>query len=144
MTQYEASLCHEWMNENIETIDIIVGHRPNQLSIVIVMIHMKTIPTVRLTCIACFSPISQSILNRFWWNFPRTIFESRGDYGKIFIKKYFIVQKLDYLTCSKFLITTFLYKTIKLVKLKFVFSPVLHYMPDGLTFLLYYISQLKF
>ena len=24
-----------------------------------------TIPAVRLTCIACFSPISQSILNRF-------------------------------------------------------------------------------
>ena len=31
------------------------------------------IPVVRLTCIACFSPISQSILNRFWWNFARTI-----------------------------------------------------------------------
>ena len=25
----------------------------------------KTIPAVRLTCIACFLPISQSILNRF-------------------------------------------------------------------------------
>ena len=35
------------------------------------------IPAVRLTCIACFSQISQSILNRFRRNFARTIFESR-------------------------------------------------------------------
>ena len=59
---------------------------------------------------------------------------SRGDYREIFIKKYYVVQKLDHLTCSKFEITTSLYKPIKLVKLKFVFSPELHYMPDGLTF----------
>ena len=37
------------------------------------------IPAVGLTCIACFSPIFQSILNRFWWNFARTIFESHGN-----------------------------------------------------------------
>ena len=56
------------------------------------------------------------------------------DYFEIFIKTYYVVQKLDHLTCSKFEITTSLYKPIKLVKLKFVFSPELHYMPDGLTF----------
>ena len=54
--------------------------------------------------------------------------------GEIFIKKYYVVQKLDHLACSKFEITTSLYKPINLVKLKFVFSPELHYMPDGLTF----------
>ena len=74
-------------------------------------------PAVRLTCIACFSPISQSILNRFWCNLARTIFESRGDYREIFIKKYYIVEKLDDLTCSKFVITTSVYKPFKLVKL---------------------------
>ena len=42
------------------------------------------------------------------------------------------VQKLDHLTCSKFVITTSLYKPIKLVKLKFSLSPELYYMPDGL------------
>ena len=47
---------------------------------------------------------------------------------------YYVVQKLDHLTCSKFEITTSLYKPIKLVKIKFVFSPELHYMPDSLTF----------
>ena len=47
----------------------------------------------------------------------------------IFIKKYYVVQKLDHLTCSKFEITTSLYKPIKLI-----FIPELHYMPDGLTF----------
>ena len=36
--------------------------------------------------------------------------------------------------CSKFVITKSLYKPIQLVKLKFVFSPELHYMPDGLSF----------
>ena len=51
---------------------------------------------------------------------------------------------LDHLTCSKFEITTSLYKPIKLVKLKFVFNPELHYMPDGLTFELYNIFQWKF
>ena len=59
---------------------------------------------------------------------------SHWDYREIFIKKYYIVQKLDHMRCSKFKITTSLYKPIKLVKLKFVFSPELHYMPDGLTF----------
>ena len=103
-----------------------------------------TIPSVRLTCIAYYLPISQSILNRFWWNFAKTIFASRGDSREIFINKYYIVQKLDHLTCSKFEITTSLYKLIKLVKLKFVFSPELHYMPDGLTFHLYNIFQWKF
>ena len=58
---------------------------------------------------------------------------SRGDYREIFIKKYSIIQKLDHLTCSKFVITTSLYKAIKLVKLKFVFSPELYHMPDGIT-----------
>ena len=38
-------------------------------------------------------------------------------------------SKLDHLTCSKFVITTSHYKPIKLVELKFVFSPELHYMP---------------
>ena len=36
-----------------------------------------------------------------------------------------------------------LYKPIKLVKLNFVFSPKLHYMPDGLTFQLYNIFRQK-
>ena len=55
---------------------------------------------------------------------------------------YSLVQKLDYLTCSKFVITTSLYKLNKLVKMKFVFiSPELHYMPDGLPFLLYNIFR---
>ena len=43
--------------------------------------------------------------------------------------KYYIVQKLDHfnhLTCSTFVFTTSLYKPIKRVKLKFVFSPELH------------------
>ena len=34
----------------------------------------RPIPAVRLTCIACFSPISQSILNQFWWNFRKDYF----------------------------------------------------------------------
>ena len=78
------------------------------------------IPAVRLPCIACFSPISQPILNRLKRNFVRTIFESRGDYREIFIKKCYIVQKLDHLTCSKFVIAMSLFKPIQLVKLKFV------------------------
>ena len=56
---------------------------------------------------------------------------------EIFIKKYYIIQKFDHLTCrnvTKFEITTSLYKPIKLYQLKFVFSSELHYMPDGLTF----------
>ena len=79
---------------------------------------------------ADFSVNSQLIFMKFC----KDIFESCGDYREIFIKKYYVVQKLDHLTCSKFEITTSLYKPIKLVKLKFVFSPELHYMPDGLTF----------
>ena len=49
-------------------------------SIAVVKTHMQKdyiIPADRLTCIACFSPISQSILNRFSRNFTRTIFNSR-------------------------------------------------------------------
>ena len=65
---------------------------------------------------------------RFWWNFVRTSFVSCSDCRKIFIKKYLLVQKLDHLTCSEFVITTSLYKPIKLVKLKFVFSPEVHYI----------------
>ena len=65
---------------------------------------------------------------------PISIKFCKDDYREIFIKKYYVVQKLDHLTCSKFEITTSLYKPIKLVKLKFVFSPELHYMPDGLIF----------
>ena len=64
-----------------------------------------------------------------------------GDYRDIFSKKYYLVQKLDHLTCSKLEITTSLYKTIKLVKLMFVFSPELHYMPDGLTFKLLFSDE---
>ena len=59
-----------------------------------------------------------------------TIFAHRGDYRE----NYNVVQKLDHLTCSKFEITTSLYKFNNLVKLKFVFSSGLHYMPDGPTF----------
>ena len=44
----------------------------------------------------------------------------------------------------KFLITTSLYKPIKLFKLRSVLSHELHYMPDGLTFKLYNIYQWKF
>ena len=55
---------------------------------------------------------------------------------------YYIVQKLDYLTCSKFVIKMSLYKPIELVKLK-LFSAlncnVMHYIPDGLAFQLYNI-----
>ena len=43
----------------------------------------------------------------------------------IFIQKYYIVQTLDHLTCSKIVIMTSLYRTNKLVKLKFVCSPEL-------------------
>ena len=39
---------------------------------------------------------------------------SRGDYRKIFSKKYSIFQKLDHLTCSKFENTTSLYKPYSL------------------------------
>ena len=49
--------------------------------------------------------------------FARTIFELRCDYREIFIKKYYVIQKLDHLTCSKFEIMTSLLKPIKLVKL---------------------------
>ena len=62
------------------------------------------------------------------------LFSSHPATSEIFIKKYYVVQKLDHLTCSKFEITTSLYKPIKLVKLKFVFSPGLHHMQDGPTF----------
>ena len=61
-----------------------------------------------------------------------------------FCKDYFLVtRRLPWnfhkkISCSSkvkpFEITTSLYNPIKLVKLKFVFSPELHYMPDGLTF----------
>ena len=40
--------------------------------------------------------------------------------------------------------TTSLFKLIKLVKLKFVLGPELHYMPDGITFELYNISNENF
>ena len=61
--------------------------------------RLVTIPAVRLTCIACFSPISQSILNRFSL-MKRTIFESRSDYREIFIWEYCIAKKLDHLACD--------------------------------------------
>ena len=79
---------------------------------------------------ADFSVNSQPIFMEFYKDF----IESRGDYREIFIKNYYLVQKLDHLTSSKFEITASLYKPIKLVKLKGFFSPELHYMPDGLTF----------
>ena len=41
-----------------------------------------------------FLPISQSILNRFWWNFATTIFESRGNYSEIVIKKILYSSKV--------------------------------------------------
>ena len=58
-----------------------------------------TVLVVRLTCIACFSPIAQSILNQISWNFARTLFES-SEYSEIIsIKKYSTAQKLDHLAC---------------------------------------------
>ena len=81
---------------------------------------------------ADFSVNSQPILmefskDNFWvtrwllWKFHQKILFSS-------------IAKLYHLTFSKFVMTTSLYKPIKLVKLKFVFSPELYYMPDGLTF----------
>ena len=61
---------------------------------------LRHIPAVRLTCIACFSTISQSILNRFPWNFVWTICELLGDYREIFIRKYCLAKKLDHLACN--------------------------------------------
>ena len=55
---------------------------------------------------ADFSLNSQPILMKFCKDY------FRGDYHYIFIKKYYVVQKLDNLTCSKFEITTSLYKPI--------------------------------
>ena len=69
---------------------------------------------------------------KFWQGL--LFFASGGKYRKIVIKKYYIVRKLDHLTCSKFVFTTSLYNPTKLVKLKFVFSPDLHYMANDLTF----------
>ena len=74
---------------------------------------------------ADFSVNSQLILMKFC--------KDCRDCREIFIQNDYVVQKLDHLTCSKFEFTTSLYKPIKLVKLKFVFSPELHYMPDGTT-----------
>ena len=84
----------------------------------------------RMLFFANFSVNSQPILMKFCKDY----FRVTGDYREIFIKKYYVFQKLDHLPCSKFEITTSLYKPIKLVKLKFVFSPELYYMPDGITF----------
>ena len=55
---------------------------------------------------------------------------------RIFMKKYSIFRKLDHSTCSKFLITTSIYRPepFKLVELKSVLGHELHYMPDGLNF----------
>ena len=53
---------------------------------------------VRLTCISCFLPISQSTLNWFLWDFEKTYCRSPAKYCTIFIS---------------------LYKPIKLVRLKF-------------------------
>ena len=44
-------------------------------------------------------------------------------YLENFIKKYSVVQKLDYLTYHKLLITTSFYKPINLDKIKVVFKP---------------------
>ena len=79
--------------------------------------------------VADFSVNFQPIFMKFC----KDHFRVTGYYREIFIKKYYVVQKY-HLTCSKFEIMTSHYKPIKLVKLKFVFSPELHYMPDGLTF----------
>ena len=58
---------------------------------------LNMVLVVRFTCIACFSPIAQSILNQISWNFARTLF---AEYSEIIsIKKYSIVQKLDHLAC---------------------------------------------
>ena len=86
-----------------------------------------------------FSVNSQPI----WMKFRKDYFRvaRRLAYPKIFIKKYYVVKKLDHLTCIKFEITKSIYKPIKLVKLKFAFNPELHYMPDGLTFSLYNIFR---
>ena len=79
---------------------------------------------------ADFSVNSQPISMKFWKEY--FLVTRRLPWN--FHKKYHVVQKLDHLTCSKFEITTSFFKPIKPVKLKFVFSPELQYMPDGLTF----------
>ena len=78
---------------------------------------------------ADFSVNSQPILMKFCKDYFRVTRRLPWNFHI-----YYAVQKLDNLTCSKFEITTSLYKPIKLVKLKFVFSPELHYMTDSLTF----------
>ena len=95
------------------------------MSFTITLIYTRRQINLYRMFFADFSVNSQPILMKFCKDY--------FDYREIFIKKYYTVQKLDHLTCSKFVITTCLYKPIKLVKLKFVFSPELHYMPDGLT-----------
>ena len=57
-----------------KTRSVIVEPRREQ--VIQTPFFLKPILAIRLTCIACFSPISRSILNRFLWNFARSIFES--------------------------------------------------------------------
>ena len=56
---------------------------------------------VKLTRIAWFSVISQSILNRFSSNFAKAIFYSNPNSPENFVKSYSAFQKLDHLTCNK-------------------------------------------
>ena len=60
-----------------------------------------------------FSVSSQSILKRFTRNFVNPIFYSFGIDLENFVKKYWIVQKLDHLTCSKCPFMTLLYNMYK-------------------------------
>ena len=71
-----------------------------------------------------FSVSSQSILNRFSWNFVNPIFQWFGINPENFIKKYYIVQKLDHLTCSKCLFMMLLYNP--LTSFRFILRIALH------------------
>ena len=56
---------------------------------------------VTLICDACFSPISQSILNWYLWNCVRIIFDSPAKYCDIFIQKHYVVEKIDLLIVNQ-------------------------------------------
>ena len=77
----------------------------------------RLIPAVRLTCIACFFRRFLSQISADFDEILRGLFPSHAATTvTFFMKKYYIVRKLDHLTCSKFVFTTSLYKPIKLVK----------------------------
>ena len=51
-----------------------------------------------------------------------------------FVKKYWVVQKLDHLTCSKCLFMTLLYNMYKPINFHSNLFSELRYMSNGLTF----------